>query len=94
MDNKDDSMDFNRGNDGDDFDHQDDRKIKLTRRPYSKILQVCPNCLSILEQGGSFINIIDRFRCPNEECGWVGSFCVEVNREDYKKFLEEHSASN
>ena len=33
--------------------------------------------------------IASSYSCENPECSWTGTLAIEVDREDYKEFLEK-----
>ena len=56
------------------------------------IVKVCPVCFFPVKIESSFY-ILYHFTCSNENCNWQGPTPIEVNLEDYKKFIEEKLAN-
>ncbi len=71
----------------------DDLKIKITRRKESEIIRICPKCLQPVKVVGSFYELQNKYQCTNPSCNWVGSVILEVDRENYKKYLTEYEES-
>lgn len=71
----------------------DDLKIKITRRKESEIVRICPKCLQPVKVVGSFYELQNKYQCTKPGCSWVGSVILEVDRENYKKYLTKYKES-
>ncbi len=65
----------------------DSSEVKVTKRRLSDVVEVCPVCFSPIRRTPQLFFVNNSFHCDN--CGWSGSIIIEVNRDDYEKFLEE-----
>jgi hypothetical protein len=60
----------------------------VRRRSIRETLTVCPKCFSPSKMTPGFF-IASSYSCENPECNWTGTLAIEVDREDYKEFLEK-----
>jgi len=71
-----------------------DKRPKITKRSTKDILQVCPLCFFPLRKTPTIFSVSQTYHCRNKECGWSGAIAIEVDKEDYNAFLEEHNLIN
>ncbi|MHA1867917.1 MAG: hypothetical protein ACTSVB_03080 [Candidatus Heimdallarchaeaceae archaeon] len=57
-------------------------------------VEVCPICFSIVKRSPQIFDVNSTFHCTNSDCGWSGSFAVEVDIDDYKQFLVDKQKNN
>ncbi|MHA1550985.1 MAG: hypothetical protein ACTSQC_03490 [Candidatus Heimdallarchaeaceae archaeon] len=63
---------------------------RVRRRSIKETLTVCPKCFSPSKMTPGFF-IASSYSCENPECSWTGTLAIEVDREDYKEFLEKQA---
>ncbi|MHA1304376.1 MAG: hypothetical protein ACTSQE_01015 [Candidatus Heimdallarchaeaceae archaeon] len=73
---------------------KDSSKPEVKKKNLREVVEVCPQCFSILKRTPQIFDFNQNFHCSNEDCGWTGSFAIEVNINDYEKFMKDRELKN
>ena len=63
---------------------------RVRRRSIKETITVCPKCFSPSKMTPGFF-IASSYSCENPDCGWTGTLAIEVDIEDYQKFLAKQA---
>lgn len=83
-------MSYITANDEEPLEDSFDEPHVRRRRPIKETLTVCPKCFSPSKMTPGFL-IASSYSCENPECSWTGTLAIEVDREEYKEFLEKQA---
>ncbi|MHA1205438.1 MAG: hypothetical protein ACTSRR_12480 [Candidatus Heimdallarchaeaceae archaeon] len=70
------------------------KKKEKKEKPMRDRVEVCPICFSIVKRSPQIFDVNNTFHCTNSDCGWSGSFAVEVDINEYKQFIKDRQNKN